>query len=119
MHTSEKAHRTILRGDLPVIEKWRVVYNTQRPQAALGNRAPAAIAPQMAPLRPPTAPCQPPFAPSPNEVVMSTLSFGVLQKLGLVRIVEAVRGLDCLESRSAVGRSSVWAKSYAEWSMND
>jgi transposase InsO family protein len=99
-----------LREAQVVIEKWRVVYNTLRPQAALGNSAPAAIATQMAPLRSPTAPCQPPFAPSPNEVVMSTLSFGVLQKLGQVRIVEAVRGLDCLESRSAVGRSSVLAK---------
>jgi len=69
MHTTEKAHRTILRGDLPVIEKCRVVYNTLRPQAALGNRAPAAFAPQMAPLRSLTARCEPPLAPS-NDVVM-------------------------------------------------
>src|SRR5579863_7958445 len=48
----------------------RVVYNTLRPQPALGYRAPAppAFAPQMAALRSPTAPCEPPFAPLPDEV---------------------------------------------------
>ena len=60
-----------LREAQVVIEKWRVVYNTQRPHSALGYRppAPAAFAPQMAALRSPTAPCEPPFASVPDEVV--------------------------------------------------
>src|SRR5271155_3236299 len=55
-----------LREAQVVIEKWRGVYNTQRPHSALGYRppAPAAVAPQMAGL--PAHPSPPPRYKTPG-----------------------------------------------------
>jgi hypothetical protein len=77
-----------LREAQVVIEKWRAVCKTLRPHSALGDmpHAPTAFAPQMTAIRSATVPCEPPFAHWPDEVVMQTLSFAAVQKLGLVPI---------------------------------